>query len=768
MPASPLLLTIVDYTDAYHWRWQLIGGDVLTEHAVAIDPKEAEYQGFVDLPGYLHHLAAPDQEEEDNRRNLGRFGNWLTPRVFGPIMAAMAERAPVTVQVRVPRNADHLVLRPFEAARIGNRPLALAGVSLVFEVADDPAEPVKLPVGESLRMLAVFSLPPGKSPLNLRAERQMLRRLVKKLPGVELRTLQYGTSVEVLKAALEEPAGWDIVHFSGHGEPGTVLLEGPNGKPAPVNAEDLAEILRPARNQIKLVTVSACLSAAASLKKTQLWLGIDAVPEDEDGGSASPVQETSPVARQLVRVLDCAVLAMRFEVGDWFAIAFAKQLYQQLLIAGASLPAAVRTALTTIAGPETSTGELSALAPALFGRRAALLGLTVPPNTSAIQADAFRLPPERERFVGRVAVMTRASEALAKASERTGVLFHGMAGAGKSACALELVHHLAPTGRFQHIMWYKAPDQGHDTASALVAFATALDRHFSDLAMVQVVGREEDLAEWLPHLHQVLKNNAILIVIDNLESLLTDGGAWREVQFGRIISALFDHDGLSRTVLTSRIAPADLSTRVQITPIHALPLNEALMLMWEMPRLGRLYDIDTDLFRKVLTVVQGHPKLTELAEGQAGDIKALATRIKNAEQAWLDGDNPLKALFAKGESAVTDTAFVAALAEWTGAVVATLPDASRTLFHFLCVTDDGEREDWIIEAAWSDLWSQLRLPEPPPSPDEALIPLTATALVESLVESVEDRVVIRYALHPGVAAAGRAAANEDLFQANGP
>ena len=73
--------------------------------------------------------------------------------------------------------------------------------------------------------------------------------------------------------------------------------------------------------------------------------------------------------------------------------------------------------------------------PALFGVKAAELRL-IPPRR---QASGFGVSetglaffsPEPEHFVGRVTAMTRASAALAAESENSGVLFHGMAGAGK-------------------------------------------------------------------------------------------------------------------------------------------------------------------------------------------------------------------------------------------------------------------------------------------------------------------------------------------------
>jgi hypothetical protein len=44
-------------------------------------------------------------------------------------------------------------------------------------------------------------------------------------------------------------------------------------------------------------------------------------------------------------------------------------------------------------------------------------------------------PEEPARFVGRAEAMAKASAALAPNSGKTGVLLHGMAGAGKTACA---------------------------------------------------------------------------------------------------------------------------------------------------------------------------------------------------------------------------------------------------------------------------------------------------------------------------------------------
>ncbi len=60
--------------------------------------------------------------------------------------------------------------------------------------------------------------------------------------------------------------------------------------------------------------------------------------------------------------------------------------------------------------------------------------------------------------MGRVGPMTRAATALAPESGRTGVVFHGMAGAGKTACALELAYTHQDT--FPLLVWHAGPDRG--------------------------------------------------------------------------------------------------------------------------------------------------------------------------------------------------------------------------------------------------------------------------------------------------------------------
>src|ERR1035437_586845 len=61
--ATTLNLAVADYTDAQHWYWRLTDADgqFLADQEVNLNPSDAEYEGFLDLPSYLAIHAAPDR-----------------------------------------------------------------------------------------------------------------------------------------------------------------------------------------------------------------------------------------------------------------------------------------------------------------------------------------------------------------------------------------------------------------------------------------------------------------------------------------------------------------------------------------------------------------------------------------------------------------------------------------------------------------------------------------------------------------------------------
>ena len=137
-----------------------------------------------------------------------------------------------------------------------------------------------------------------------------------------------------------------------------------------------------------------------------------------------------------------------------------------------------------------------------------------------------------------------------------------------------------------------------------------------------------------------------------------------------------------------------------------------------------------ELVRRTLRVVQGHPKLIELAEGLAAEPSRLAAQLDRAEAAQGQGAVELDAFFREGETRADADAFLASLRGWTDGITGALPEAARTFFHFLCAMEEGDREGRIIEANWTDLWRRLGQPEPAPGIAEMVAPLVAAGLVE--------------------------------------
>ncbi len=349
---------------------------------------------------------------------------------------------------------------------------------------------------------------------------------------------------------------------------------------------------------------------------------------------------------------------MRYPVGDAFATDLMLALYDKLLGKGRPLPAALHLALAD-ALTDAHCPPLSPLTPILVGAPAAGLKLAPPPRP----LQGFVLPKtgleiafprEPERFVGRLQPLLRASQALAPRSDARGVLFYGMPGAGKTTCALELAYRHAE-GRFQGYVWYRAPETGSDIAGELFNALFEIERQLNAPGLGLTTALDDPQrfrAFTLPRLRALLQQYSLLIALDNLETLLTPAGGWRDPLWGDFVGALLSHEGPSRVLLTSRRRPESLADhpRLHVEAIHALSLAESVLLARELPHLKQLFDDDAglSLLRAALRAVQGHPKLLDLADRVAIDRTALAARVAAAEGELSGGADLLDAFFAPG------------------------------------------------------------------------------------------------------------------------
>jgi tetratricopeptide (TPR) repeat protein len=783
-----LRLEAVEFVDLTRWRWVLTddSGALVADHEVRLDASSWQFEAFADLVGYLSWQAAPDRQVRDEARIVAGLGEWIGSAVFGTIVAAMKRARPVTVRVTVPAGAEELLARPLELAHVGGKPLAEQDVTLVMETDRGDRAGGASPVGDRLRVLGLFSLPEGGQSLNLRRERyslvQLIQRIAAKGKAADVRVLQYGVTRKRLRDVLKEAEGWDVIHVSGHASPGQLLLETDEGKPDWVSAARLADLLGPARGRLKLVTISACWSAALAVAEQRQRLGLpvqDQAAPERGGGSRDVEPVPGSLATALARRLDCAVLAMRYPVTDEFAIALSRKLYELLAGEGRPLPEAVGMTLRELASDSDGTGSggivfpaLSVATPAIFGGSALGLRLAAPDHGQPTANDAVTgkmtgFPPQPDRFVGRTGVMTRASAALAAQSGLPGVVLHGMPGGGKSACALELAYGQAHA--YDRLIWYKAPDEGTDITGALTDLALTLERCIDDFQMAHVLVDEDQLAAFLPRLTELMEQSHLLLIIDNAESLLTNDGHWHDERWGAVTGAMTAHAGPGRLILTSRRVPVGL-TRLRAEAVDALSADEALLLAQELPNLDALgrgdipgieRDVALELALHALDVARGHPKLLELANGQAADPERLAKLVKAADQAWRKLGSPPSGFFAVGET-MSGEDYLDVLAAWTNVVTQTLAPGERDLFWFLCCLEERDRERAILDASWTGLRTVLGRDGHPPGLGEAVSVLAARGLADVRAETAGASE--SYAIQPAVADAGRTQAGKP-FQA---
>jgi pentatricopeptide repeat protein len=735
MPQA-LRLTLTDYLDTTRWRWVLHDSRdrFLADHDVRLDPTTREYGGFRDLSTYLefHKPIHPPEKQ------LEELGAWIGEKVFGGLrekLWARRTRPAVAVQVVVPATAKDLLSRPFELARFADgTSFGEAGIRFVYGLDGTQGETFdKEPVQKAVRILAAFSLPVRAKPLNLRHERYGLQQLVRSLNAmqrlaVELRVIRYGATRETLREALEEAEGWDIVHLSGHGQQGELLLEDNSGGSDKIGADELGKLLELSRSRLKLLILDACYSGVGSQADAREQIGLDRLATRQEGTDGETVAQTTgtvlpSLAVSLSQQLDCAALAMRYPVGDAFATELMLALYEKILDKRRTLPGALHLALDDALASDIPRPPLSPITPILVGLSAADLQLQPPaaaPEVTVLPTVGLSIgfPPEPERFVGRLQPMLRASQALAPGGSKRGVLFYGMPGAGKTSCALELAYR-HEQGRFQGYIWHRAPEAGTDISSALFNLMQDIQTQLNapELGLTTALDQPDRFRQiTLPRLRARLKESSLLLVLDNLETLLTDSDHWLDPLWGDVMAALLAHDGPSRVVLTCRRVPADLENhpKVQVNAIHALSFPESVLLARELPNLKRLFDDEAGrtLLQKTLRVVQGHPKLMELADSVASDREVLGTRVAAAEEKRNDRADTLDVFFAigvahEGESRQQEADFLPALRCWTDCVVNALTPTARLLFAFLCRMEPADRKQDIVEANWRYFLTRL-------------------------------------------------------------
>ncbi|WFE58555.1 CHAT domain-containing protein [Micromonospora sp. WMMD712] len=729
MPIRDLALTATEVTGRWRWRWVLTDaatGTRLAEHTVRLNPDRWEVTALTDLDAYLSWRAEPDRRVASEAELVARLGEFVGREVLGvDVLAALRGVDPARLRIHV-GDAPFLTALPLELAELDGVPLAWHERLRVSFVTTGARR--RTPPTGPVRMLAVFSLPTGTTALRLRSERQRLTSLIRGLDrSIELEVMQWGVTRAALADAMARDGGPDLLHLSGHGRQGRILLEGPDGRPDEIGAGELVELARPARDRLRLAFLSACESALAPPDAPP-----DALPDppsdppSDSAGPAGPADSFGPagLGALLAQELECTVLAMRYPVTDDFAGDLAAAFYQGLIDEGLEAGAAAARAVRAAAGPDAAASRpaLSLAAPVLIGPDDMVLDL--PPAGPSRPASTGLIPPEPERFVGRDGLMTAAAEVLRPGSGVPILVLTGMAAVGKTTCAVELAHR--HRDEFGAMAFWAAPERDAGLSDGPAAFVEAVERALGD-----VPEGGADLGALLDRADR----RSTLLVLDNAESLLSEEGQWHDPRWADLLAAVAARTGPTRLVVTSRVPPAaPAGPRLRHLEVGLLSGGEADALVRQLPRLRRLLHIDGPAAaddrrdRALVAAVQaaagGHPRLLELADAAAGDPATLPDLLRTGIDETLDG--------------------------WTRQAIERLDPDARLLLQILAVAEPAHRFPSVLDHAWPEVRAALGRPETPPP---------VAALAQAALTHLRGD---RYELHPVVAQVARAGADAEV------
>ena len=436
------------------------GREQLGFKAVQLDGNDPQWEILRNLPDAWTELGTQAGWVEAEAELIGDLGAWVAENILGEIAESLVEHAPAIVWIeRKPDVPTWLVEAPLAIATLRDqtgRKVPLADRRVVFSVesSSPPVEPPPRP-DQRLRVLAAFSSPTNESQLSLRQERYRLAVLARKLierhsKDLDLNVLQYGATAGSLRKALENGEGWDIVHLSGHGTAGVLMLENDAGEAEPVDTDLLLGWLESAKPRLKLVTLMACSSAATVVRPWFEAMGVDTASDEEHVDGKVEQSLASRIADQV----GCTVVAMRYPVRDRFCIEFSELLYGRMWEGNHSVVSAVAMALrdSSQRQPTDLCPSRSTYTPAVFGNVPTANAPLAPPNRIGPQpplnpkmSEFFLNEPQV--FVGRVGVLAAANfgAGIRQRQKRR----HPARGTGNGKVTLRTRACLRTSGRFR-------------------------------------------------------------------------------------------------------------------------------------------------------------------------------------------------------------------------------------------------------------------------------------------------------------------------------
>ncbi|WP_344518110.1 tetratricopeptide repeat protein, partial [Paractinoplanes durhamensis] len=590
-------------------------------------------------------------------------------------------QAPVTFEVRGPKTppdrAWAVLQAPFELlARPDGGFLAadaVARFTVIRRLGRPAAEATSL---DEFRLGLAFmaSSPRGQHELDFEAEEAAILTAVDDT-RVDLIVEDTGNPVELGKR-LAEVGGMPVLHLSCHGvnnwrrqagEPGVpvLLMEDEFGDGLPIAAADLVRVLP---GSLRLLFVSACLTATAANAKGHLPAG----PDRRAAAGDTEAMVAHSMATSLVSAGVPAVLGWDGSVDDRAATLFAQQLYGQLSN-GTDLAAAVGDARRGLlkAADERLRADwhLARLWLGPDGGGPLVRGTKRRSRVSAVAGTKVFLDGKQHvpvaapaMFVGRRLELQRALRALSS-GERAGVLLHGQGRLGKSSLAARIADRRPDLALAVVFGDYSAPAIVDVIAAAVRTNQAA--RELIESRRGELRDRPETLETLLidllagPCAGTEPGRRPLLLVIDDLEQvLIADPHGPHRVDpatapvLAAVLRAFDPADSDSRLVVTSRyqFTLDGLPERLEQIALRPLsPVAQRKLLNRQRAQVPAPRRTERDaLAIRAVSVSRGNPGLQDLigsrlVYGEHVDLARAETAVAGMETYLQQGDLPSEA-----------------------------------------------------------------------------------------------------------------------------
>lgn len=602
-----------------------------------------------------HHMPASDQVEIFSLRRAGELAgesflpHELSLKLTELLLEATSRHQPLRIGV-VPGRFGSV---PWEAIPdpITGQPLALHPLVHLYRQASGAAP---TPIPGPLRIVVAIAAPDesGGAVLNYEHELRAVLNAVRvaRHDAADVRVVEYATVDSIRAALTEAPA--HVLHLSGHGVPGRLIIEEDSGLPRLIDAEAfIAEAIPPGRMP-PVISLAACYTDVAGALEPDSF----AAKLMKHGASAVVATETSVTDRYATALFSRVYqeLAQNPVPDIVSAVCEVRRLVQRQLVGSerprdAQLAGLDEWATVTILSGTPKNVVFDPLTHEAVPRRTQF----VLPNSGARNIGDF---------VGRRHEKRELANDLA-GTQFAGVVLSGIGGVGKTALAQQLVERQKASS----ILVVPIRHQTVDELFTTVRNAVVRDEQLRpDLGITPEMVRaaqyatnivlpwQERLAVLRTHIFELIP---VLIVLDNFEDNLNTNRVLIDQQLGELLSAWVTNNGRCRFLISSRYRfqlPDASHNRLRGRDIGPLTPAETYKLIWSLPMLDRLEDAEIERIRRL---VGGHPRSLEYVDALLNSgIGATHTITAELAEAVAAHDDTRAALTADTLDAALATA----------------------------------------------------------------------------------------------------------------